>query len=52
MDKKHTPKSLNAIWMKGIAEAGNFVEYQGHGGIITFCTQLNKGKFLISCFIQ
>jgi hypothetical protein len=35
MDKKHTPKPFNTTCMKDIGETGNFVEYQGHGGIIT-----------------
>jgi hypothetical protein len=52
MDEKHTPKSFNTTWIKDIAEAGNFVEYQGHGGIITFCIQLNEGKFSISSIVQ
>ena len=52
MDEKHIPKPLDPIWIKYISEAGNFVEYQGHGDIITFNTQLNSGQFSISCFIQ
>ncbi|KIM89316.1 hypothetical protein PILCRDRAFT_2555 [Piloderma croceum F 1598] len=47
MNEKHTPKSLNIIWIKGVAEAGDFVKYQGHSSIITFNT-LNKAIIQMS----
>ena len=45
MDEKHSRKSFNATWVEGKSEAGNFVEYQGHGGIIIFNNRLNIGNF-------